>query len=342
MYHFSFAKTHQQLKATTQALFGSDGHIVPFGEFEEIAQRINNEFNVRHLRTEYDTAIGSAQMASRWVQYQSEKKQFPNLTYRTVGDSNVRPSHQLLDRVTRPIDDDFWDVYYTPNGWGCRCDVEQSTGKWVTDMSKVVMPTDVPAMFKTNLAKNGLVYPAGHPYYEDLPKSVLEAADNNNPFLYEKIHTGKNGGYVYDNRLHNKVSDWDDELHTVKLLADKGEKVILLPEIAPDNVHQERLRKLVLPKSLHTTRKTPDCKVGNDLVELKTCKANTTGAIDNLIRRGAKQADIVCIRLTGDMKLKQLKKAVKGRVLRSDNLKGVWLIQNDKLVKYSRAQIEKF
>lgn len=344
VYQFSFAKTHEQMKAMTMALYDKGGNIVPESEHREICRRINNEYTGRYLPVERNTAIGSGQMAGRWVQFQKEKDIFPNLTYRTVGDANVRPSHQLLDGVTRPMDDAFWKKNYTPNGWGCRCDVEQSTGGKVTDMSKVILPTDTPKMFQTNLAENGLVFPDDHPYYDHLPDSVLQAADNNNPFLYEKIHAGKSGGYVYTNPLHSKASDWDNEFETAKILANSGEKVILLPEIDPSNKAQAALRKLVLPDHLQSTRKSPDCKVGEDIVELKTCLANTSNAIDALIRAGKKQADIVCIRLTGDMKPASLKKAIKSRVMRADNLKEIWIIKSDseKVTKYTRDAITKF
>jgi SPP1 gp7 family putative phage head morphogenesis protein len=163
VYEFSFAKSYQQLRALTQALYGKDGHIIPFHEFREVAIRINNEVAVRHLETEYNTAIASAQMASRWVQFEADKKEFPLLTYQTVGDGSVRPSHAALDGVTRPVEDPFWSEYYPPNGWGCRCDVIQAIGRRATPAEKIAIPEDVPALFKTNTAKGGLVFPEGHP-----------------------------------------------------------------------------------------------------------------------------------------------------------------------------------
>ncbi len=48
-----------------------------------------------------------------------------NLQYRTAGDKKVRPEHAALDRVTLPITDTFWEEYYPPNGWNCRCTVVQ-------------------------------------------------------------------------------------------------------------------------------------------------------------------------------------------------------------------------
>lgn len=41
--------------------------------------------------------------------------------YTTVGDDRVRESHAVLDGVTLPKDDPFWNRFYPPNGWNCRC-----------------------------------------------------------------------------------------------------------------------------------------------------------------------------------------------------------------------------
>ena len=48
-----------------------------------------------------------------------------NLQYRTQRDEKVRPEHAALDRVTLPMSDPFWEEYYPPNGWNCRCTVVQ-------------------------------------------------------------------------------------------------------------------------------------------------------------------------------------------------------------------------
>ncbi|MDD6471780.1 MAG: phage minor head protein, partial [Bacteroidales bacterium] len=48
-----------------------------------------------------------------------------NLQYRTVRDSHVRPEHAALDGVTLPPSDPFWETYYPPNGWNCRCSAIQ-------------------------------------------------------------------------------------------------------------------------------------------------------------------------------------------------------------------------
>lgn len=47
------------------------------------------------------------------------------LQYSTAGDERVRRSHRTLDGITLPMESKFWDWYYPPNGWGCRCTVIQ-------------------------------------------------------------------------------------------------------------------------------------------------------------------------------------------------------------------------
>lgn len=37
----------------------------------------------------------------------------------------MRPEHAALHGVTLPITDTFWETYYPPNGWNCRCTVVQ-------------------------------------------------------------------------------------------------------------------------------------------------------------------------------------------------------------------------
>ena len=67
--------------------------------------------------------------ASRWrlcgCNMQRQDGDRYNLQYRTVRDSHVRPEHAALDGVTLPPSDPFWETYYPPNGWNCRCSAIQ-------------------------------------------------------------------------------------------------------------------------------------------------------------------------------------------------------------------------
>lgn len=63
-------------------------------------------------------------MAAKWEDFMQDGDRY-NLQYRTQRDKRVRPTHATLDRVTLPITAPFWQDYFPPNGWNCRCTVVQ-------------------------------------------------------------------------------------------------------------------------------------------------------------------------------------------------------------------------
>lgn len=175
-YHFSAAKNYQQLKATTRALIDENGKLRSFNDFKQAAFELNNEHVTSWLQAEYNFAVAGGQMSGTWTRAMENKEVLPLLKYITVGDSRVRPEHAELNGVVRKLDDTFWDMYYPPNGWNCRCDVQSLHSGTETPVERIITPADMPAMFKTNLAKKGLAFPPDHPYYNGLPHQVSEQA----------------------------------------------------------------------------------------------------------------------------------------------------------------------
>jgi SPP1 gp7 family putative phage head morphogenesis protein len=83
--------------------------------------------NPAHWKTEFETAKVSAAAAGQWHEFTADQDLFPYLKYVTQRDDLVRDEHRALDGVTAPVGDGFWQVNYPPNGWNCRCQVEQLT-----------------------------------------------------------------------------------------------------------------------------------------------------------------------------------------------------------------------
>jgi len=164
VYSFSAAKNYQQLKAMTEAMKDGD-NVRSWSDYRKEVARINDVFNSNWLKTEYNTAISSSQMASKWVQFERDKDIYDNLQYDTAGDKRVRPAHAVLDGVILPKTDHFWDTYYPPNGWNCRCNVRQ-TMKDATEVPSIDIDSTVPKQFRVNLAKAGTVFPKDHAYYK--------------------------------------------------------------------------------------------------------------------------------------------------------------------------------
>lgn len=123
-YIFSGMKTFHELHEAFPSLLDENGNRKPFKQFLNDVQKIDKTYNANYLRAEYNFVQASAQMAAKWEGFMRDGDRY-NLQYRTAGDKKVRPEHAALNRVTLPITDTFWEEYYPPNGWNCRCTVVQ-------------------------------------------------------------------------------------------------------------------------------------------------------------------------------------------------------------------------
>lgn len=165
VFHFSAAKNRAEIVAMSSALRDENGKVRGFAEFRREASQIVGEFQGNWLRAEYDLAINAATMAARWTDHSGDANAI--LRYRTAGDGRVRPEHKLLDGICKPVSDHFWDTYYPPNGWNCRCDAEKTTLRETGDDAIPHRAIDgVPPMFRSNFAKEGMVFPKDHPYFK--------------------------------------------------------------------------------------------------------------------------------------------------------------------------------
>lgn len=123
-YVFSGIKTFHELKETFPSLLDEDGNRKPFERFLNDVQKVHKTYNVQYLRTEYNFAHASALMAARWKKFEEDGDKYL-LQYRTMYDKRVRRTHRMMHNITLPITSPFWDKYFPPNGWNCRCTVVQ-------------------------------------------------------------------------------------------------------------------------------------------------------------------------------------------------------------------------
>lgn len=181
IYVFSGAKTYQQVRAMT-AMLAEKEYASNFFAFKEAVKPMFSTYNVDWLQAEYQTSKASARMAAEWSRINIDKDVLGLLQYQTVGDARVRPTHQILDNIVKPVDDKFWDIYYPPNGWRCRCTVMQQSEGAVSDLTGWIPPDDVPPLFQMNAGKDRIVFKEKgkdkHPYF-DVAKGDKENAKNN-------------------------------------------------------------------------------------------------------------------------------------------------------------------
>lgn len=123
-YIFSGIKTFHELNQAFPSLLDENGDRKPFEQFLNDVRSIDHTYNANYLRAEYDAAQAAASMAAKWEEFQEDGDRY-NLQYRTVGDGHVRPEHAALDGITLPPSDPFWQSYFPPNGWACRCSAVQ-------------------------------------------------------------------------------------------------------------------------------------------------------------------------------------------------------------------------
>lgn len=162
IYQFSAAKSLVELEQFRGMMLDSDGAVKPFYKFRQSIVATGKRFNDTYLRTEYDTAKQSAIMAHRWQSLQAEY-----LEYNTVGDTRVRADHEVLDGKTYPKEHSFWDKFYPPLNWNCRCTVIPGLAR--NDNSggdfKFTKQVDVPEHFSKNVGRTQAVFDTSHPYF---------------------------------------------------------------------------------------------------------------------------------------------------------------------------------
>lgn len=171
IYVFSAAKQYSQVREMS-AFITDRGIESGFKEFRELASKVFDTYNKQYLKTEYTTAVGQSEMARQWADIEETKDTFPILTYHTQRDARVRDEHAVLDGISLPVGDPFWNTYMPKNGWRCRCFVTQHTDQVKpTDMSKRELPgfddKAFPKVFRMNPGKDRLIFnPKFHPYFQ--------------------------------------------------------------------------------------------------------------------------------------------------------------------------------
>ncbi len=77
-----------------------------------------------HSRLIWRLHTGNAFAAGRWEQAQRLEAANPGTIFArlvTAGDHRVRPTHEEMDGIIRPIGDAYWTTHWPPNGFNCRC-----------------------------------------------------------------------------------------------------------------------------------------------------------------------------------------------------------------------------
>jgi hypothetical protein len=163
IYLFSAAKTFNYVLSTENLIIGTDGQIIPFKQFEELAKANNALYNKTWLEVEYNSAQIQASNIVDFKDFQSSKSTFPFLKYVTFKDKNVSEICRRLEGVTMATDSTFWHTHSPQQHYQCRCRLEPMTDGVETKLSTKDLIKPNP-LFK-NPAITEQIFNKNHPYF---------------------------------------------------------------------------------------------------------------------------------------------------------------------------------
>lgn len=120
---------------------------------KEITDRTTGEITKVTLGTParlaviYDTNMQTAYMAGRETEMLKATQYAPWWEYVAVMDARTRPAHAAMNGLVFRYDDAFWNSFYPPNGFRCRCrvtsrtDIAHERGDFTTSKSAGHMTT---------------------------------------------------------------------------------------------------------------------------------------------------------------------------------------------------------
>lgn len=341
-YIFSGMKTFHELNEAFPSLLDSNGNRKTFEAFLNDVRKIDNTYNSNYLRAEYNFVQASAEMAAKWEQFAQDGDRY-NLQYRTQHDDKVRPEHAALNGVTLPPSDPFWEEYYPPNGWNCRCTVVQvRKSKYPATphdeamaLGEEALQRDTKGIFHFNPGKEDKTVPDYNPYTIrrcrdcDIAKGKIKLArfvpenelceacrlirscwartEENAPETFSECETSK--GKLRVSSKHGK-NEKRENVRVGRYLAEKhGYEIDLIANLQNETSADSFNKTLGIEQ------------------EYKVNAKPTKSSIDNLIRKGAKQADDLVLFVDSGISLDELSSALHDRVRRT-NLKTVMVVIN--------------
>ena len=183
-----------------EKLVDENGKLKPFRQWKEEVTGIASHFVGPWLQTEYNTAVIRAHNAADWLNFERNKDIFPNLRWMPTTSPNPEESHRLFweRKVTRPINDPFWNKHRPGDRWNCKCTLE-ATDDPITDIPGETDKERPQPGLKENPAKTKQIFDKSHPYF---PKSCkgckfnlgsfknfFNVAQGNNCYNCRQIHT---------------------------------------------------------------------------------------------------------------------------------------------------------
>lgn len=361
---FAAFKVHSMSQQLGDRLLDSNGKLKPFNKWLDEVKPIASHYVGPWLRTEYNTAVARAHYAADWKTFEANSDIFPNLQWMPTTSPNPDTEHRIFweNKLTRPIDDPFWDKHHPGDRWNCKCTLEP-TDEPVTDIPK---PEDrekaKPAQgLKGNPAKTGQLFDKSHPYF---PKNCKQCAFNkkkgsitknlskifvnhkggcfNCPYMDDCIELAKNDGFVVKNKynnggellIHPKVERNKSDYHKIvelgQFFAKQGNVVKIPPRIHYKSEEYKNIYKELIGTKYE--RKCPDLKVGNTFYEFESFERPwNRNKIKRMISHGVIQSPYIIIDNSAGCSDRFILKNIYCRLNKNANIQEVWTYEKGKV-----------
>lgn len=285
LYQFSGAKTYQQLKEYNSFLVDDKGVERSFNAFKQLVLDQHPKYNKNYLEAEFQTARSSGQMAAKWQGFLRNQDRYPNLKYKTVGDSHVRDEHARLNNFIAAIDDPIWDRIYPPNDWRCRCSISQTNSGTTPEGERPDLSFMKPE-FEINVGKTGMVFhDEAHPYYvipkKDKKRVAFAFESMKTRLAYGKARYNTNAGHKVFVHPFASINTLNGNFNDALLMANKiNRNVKLRPFVDPKIIKGTRNNDYIINNKLATRSvvKTLSFKPSFDLA----VKQGSTSVVINI------------------------------------------------------------
>lgn len=192
-----------------------------YKDFKKAAEPFLEQVNKNWLNTEYNLAVATGQNAASYHRHLSEVDMIADWIYRTIGDSNVRPPHELLNGKIFSFHDKAARRLIPPNGYGCRCEEEQYTG---TARGKRMNGNDaIGIIFKDQ---------------DEVDKWAVNRGDIGQVFLQNQFYLSKSKTEQNLNKFYNSLDYATFDLDKWVAGTSKYKKLVLDNSINAGNVNE--------------------------------------------------------------------------------------------------------
>lgn len=279
----------------------------------------------RQLVTEGNLATRTARAAKQWVDIERTKEIYPNLEYMPSTSADKRSEHRKLYGTILPIDHPFWDSYYPPNDWECKCRVRKTDRPVTADNVTV----DVPSGVVGNAGKKGVVFSPTHPVFQTYTDKGIKKVERKFEAMklnieYDKPSFKHKNGSSVSVHLFAHENDLVSNYETAKLVAKQVPKTKIKIRPHVDNIETGIGKK---------GNSNPEYLINGKYGDLKTISGTSIkSAYKSAKRQGNK---VVVFKIESDLPLRRAFEQIKGEIDAGINpFEKIFVIKDGKVHKY--------